>query len=178
MMADERQKMISVERVKTIIESYGGSSDAWPEQERKIAMALVAASSELQALCDEALRLDGDLERVRSYHKKGTAESATGTLAARILDNLPEQNSLPRTLTNKHQWLGITITGAIAASLVIITLINFSTPDTPRATVVSANAFDQWAWEEVFDETPQSAAVIDELAVITYLEPDLNGDNF
>ena len=177
MMADESQKLISVERVKTIIESYGGSSNAWPEQERKTAMSLVAASSELQALRNEALRLDGDLERVWSQHKKRPAESA-GTLAVRILNNLPEQDSLPARLTNKHQWLGLTITGAIAASLMVITLIIFSTPDTPRATVAPANAFDQWAWEEVFDETPQSIAVIDELAIITYLEPELFRDNF
>lgn len=49
---------MNIERLKTIIETYGSDSDSWPDEERQAALALLKRSDEGSRLIIEAQRFD------------------------------------------------------------------------------------------------------------------------
>ncbi|MFQ5939628.1 MAG: hypothetical protein ACE5KL_06105 [Alphaproteobacteria bacterium] len=56
--------LVSLDRFRAILESYGASPDRWPEAERDGALALIAESEEARKLRDAARRLDGVLRHL------------------------------------------------------------------------------------------------------------------
>lgn len=168
------QKLITVDRVKTLIASYGGRIEAWPEEERLAASALVESSAELKFLYLEAKTLDRALKsRPTPNHNR-----AHDDLCVRIMENLPQQDPLPIPTRSSKQWWGVGLTGAIAASITIMVLFNPIHTGFRGATQDTLDTFDQWAWEEVLDETPRDAMTGDGIELLAYLEPEFSGDEF
>ncbi|MBY0277451.1 hypothetical protein K2Z84_19135, partial [Candidatus Binatia bacterium] len=58
----ERDDRAALERLRDILDAYGGDPERWPDAERRAALDLLARSAEARRLCDEALRLDAALD--------------------------------------------------------------------------------------------------------------------
>ncbi len=67
-----------LERLRDILDAYGGDPDRWPDAEREPALDLLARSADARLLRDEALRLDAALDLLPA------AEPSSG-LEGRIL---------------------------------------------------------------------------------------------
>jgi hypothetical protein len=61
-MTMERDDRAALERLRDILDAYGGDPERWPDAERRAALDLLARSAEARRLCDEALRLDAALD--------------------------------------------------------------------------------------------------------------------
>lgn len=55
---------MNIERVRQIIEAYGGDPSRWPEEERAQAKSILESSPQLNGVLDEARRLDVVLDRL------------------------------------------------------------------------------------------------------------------
>ncbi len=55
---------MNIERVKTIIEAYGGDPLRWPQDERDEALAMLEQSDALESLLEDARRLDAVLDEI------------------------------------------------------------------------------------------------------------------
>ena len=55
---------MNIERVKTIIEAYGGDPLRWPQDERDEALAMLGQSDALESLLEDARRLDAVLDEI------------------------------------------------------------------------------------------------------------------
>jgi hypothetical protein len=55
--------LMTMERLNTILESYGASPARWPAEERAAAEAMIASSDEARAAFAEAARLDAVLDQ-------------------------------------------------------------------------------------------------------------------
>lgn len=130
------------ERVKTLIESYGANPEAWPQEEREAAYALYTQSPELQERARGEQTLDDILREYDPMpYDKGMH------LAERILTATPDKTNGFTVFARQGAML------ALAASVAAVAFISFSllrhTPEAPVSV-----AFNDWAWEEVLDETP------------------------
>lgn len=61
-MTTERDHRAALQRLRDILDAYGGDPERWPDAERQPALDLVARSAEARRCCDEALRLDAALD--------------------------------------------------------------------------------------------------------------------
>lgn len=61
-MTMERDGRAALERLRDILDAYGGDPERWPDAERDPALALLARSAEARRLCDEARQLDAALD--------------------------------------------------------------------------------------------------------------------
>jgi hypothetical protein len=77
------EMVVTLDRLREMVEAYGAAAHRWPLAERDAALALVAASSEAHALVDEALTLDLMLDQASA------AEPASAELVSRILAARP-----------------------------------------------------------------------------------------
>ena len=162
-MTDEPVTLVTPQRVKELLDCYGGSPEAWPEEERSAALASLDGSSELQARREEARLLDQAMNFPASM--TAAAPEQTADLAARILDHLPAQDA-PRQQTPRRDrpvvsrlalfdriwgWPAVAL-GAAAAAALVITLLSpqpVTAPHRPLGT--AANDFDDWVWAQVLD---------------------------
>jgi hypothetical protein len=146
---------ISEQRARTIIDSYGASADAWPEDERRAVLALLEESASLRACREEAARLDQALGI-----PPAVGSSDTSALAGRILENLPPQQ--PGRAASHGYWTGLAAAASLAAVVFsIVYLMPATSPPQERINVADVNevppVFEQWAWEEVLDQTPTAS---------------------
>lgn len=163
-MTDEPVKLVTPQRVKELFDCYGGSPEAWPEEERSAALALLDGSSELQTRREEACLLDQAMNLPASM--TAAAPEQTADLAARILDPLPAQDA-PRQQTPRRDrlvvgrpalfdriwgWSAVALGAAAAAALVIALLSPQPVTAPHRPLVTAANDFDEWVWAQVLDE--------------------------
>jgi hypothetical protein len=82
---------ISYERLRQLLDAYGGNPDRWPQEEREAALALLETSPEARAARDRAADLDAILDRA-------PAEEAPSDLATRILNTAPTEPAKPGTV--------------------------------------------------------------------------------
>ena len=50
----DTEKLVTISRLKTILEAYGTTPERWPEEERAAATALIESSAEAHILLEEA----------------------------------------------------------------------------------------------------------------------------
>ncbi len=169
--------MMTHNRAKQIIASYGGQAEHWPEAERDGLKSLVAGSSELQTLQYQALQLDERLTAVFASQKP----EATDALMERILGALPEQTAAGRKrinlVTTLADWLTfgnrtLAWSGGVMASvivaLLVATQIKQPSPDMTSATTIAME--DEWSMmSEVLVEP-------DDMELLAVLVPELSDE--
>ncbi len=191
-------KVVTHQRVKELLNCYGGSSQAWPQQERAAAWALLENSTELQRLREEALLLDQALNLPQSARMATTTEP-TADLARKILGRLSEPglarqpNQTDRHIRQSHQhrafsrvtllnrswvWAGVAVCGAAAVALVITLLLPQPVIERQVRLTTAANDFEDWVWEEVLDQTPEDPISQSDSDLVTLLEPELVAEDF
>ena len=92
----DTEKLVTLTRLKSLLDAYGANPDFWPEEERAAASALIETSTEARMLVEEAAALDALLDqipepqvsaaltsRVRSMALP-VAEASTGGLFTRL----------------------------------------------------------------------------------------------
>lgn len=82
-------RTITEERLRVLLDCYGGQAERWPEPEREAALALLAARPELEAERAKAAELDGLLVLAER-------PSASGALVGRLVEAVPRR---------KRHWL-------------------------------------------------------------------------
>lgn len=60
----DTEKLVTISRLKTLLDAYGVSPERWPEEERAAATALIETSAEAHILMEEAAALDRLLDRL------------------------------------------------------------------------------------------------------------------
>ncbi len=60
----DTEKLVTVSRLKALLDAYGAAPECWPEQERSAATALIETSSEARVLVEEAAALDALLDKI------------------------------------------------------------------------------------------------------------------
>lgn len=197
-MTDDPVRVVTHQRVKELLDCYGGSPQAWPEQERAAAWALLKSSTELQRLREEALSLDQALDLPRRARGATTTE-ATADLAKKILGQLPgpglarQPNQTDRHISRPDQprafsrvtllnrswvWAGVAVCGVAAVALTITLLSPQPVIERQIRVTIAANDFEDWVWEEVLDQTPEDPIGRSDSDLVTYLEPELVPDDF
>lgn len=155
-----KHKPVSQNRLQQLLESYGSEPSCWPEEEREAAINLLAGSPELKNLQAEASVLDGVLARLDARDSARINSSTVQNLQQQILDRLPEKNNGETTNTTHHKAQRARLWASIAASIVIAA-VSFSLlqpvavehPATgEQSSDNSADAFAQWAWEDITEE--------------------------
>ncbi len=194
-MINDPVKLVTPQRVKQLLDCYGGSPQAWPEEERAAALALLESSTELQRLQKEALILDQAMNLTEAAAP--TAEP-TADLAQKILGQLPAQDSAHQpnhvgrhkpgrdqrrpysriTLFNRiWVWPGVAVCGAAAVALAIALWSPQPVIEPKYRLTTAANDFDDWVWEEVLDEPQLDRADRWDNDLTLLLEPGLVPDD-
>ncbi len=60
----DTEKLVTVSRLKALLDAYGAAPECWPEEERAAATALIETSSEARILVKEADALDSLLDKI------------------------------------------------------------------------------------------------------------------
>jgi len=156
-------------RVIEIIEAYGGSPAAWPEDERAAAERLAMSDSALIAMMNDARSLDR-LLRDWACELVPASDADADAAAQRALGDV-YRSGAPR-----RWWMRAAFGGAIAASLAIGAVF-LSRPDgvpgpapaEPAAVQVALGelpgedaeaAHDMLVWGSVFTPTPEEEMVL------------------
>ena len=119
--------MLTLERFRSMTESYGADPDRWPEQARADARALLSASEEARTMLDEARVLDALIETTRAREdgllwKPGEQHAALERLRSGVAARIAAPSVWPRALDNfrgeatpvRLRWLGLATCGACA----------------------------------------------------------------
>lgn len=154
-MANSLNRLVSAQRVKTILKSYGADPTAWPDDERHAARSLLEREHELHSLRDQAMQLDA---AIQTYRQSDIPDPEHITvLTERIMQTLPVQTVSPLRLSRHRQAFGWLM--GMAASLVLVSLLFFTQqPIQDKAlsqltqTDEAVDIFDEWAWEDVTGE--------------------------
>ncbi len=133
-------KLMTLDRLRKIVEAYGAAAHRWPVSERQAALTLVADSADARALVDEALALDLMLDAAPA------AAAASDMLVSRIMAARPRAvpSLLPvgQSVAHRHGlgfWKSLLQdiwpygspafpAGALAASIVLGVSIGLSAP--------------------------------------------------
>ena len=111
-------RLITLDRLRGVLEAYGAEPERWPAEERAAATALIESSGEARSLFSEAAALDRMLDRL------GAPQVSPG-LAARVrgIETPPRLGRLGPVLTALGEWLQpgtrFAWQGAVAAAAVI-----------------------------------------------------------
>lgn len=156
-------------RVIEIIEAYGGSPAAWPEDERAAAERLAMSDSALIAMMNDARSVDR-LLRDWACELVPASDADADAAAERALGEV-YRSGAPR-----RWWMRAAFGGAIAASLAIGAVL-LSRPDAvpgpapvaqPKVQVALGDlsgedaqaAHDMLVWGNVFTPTPEEEMVL------------------
>ena len=147
---------MSIERVTTLIEAYGGDTQNWPEQERAEAVACLESSPRLQQLLNDASELDAILQAGRVEEQDNEA------LLAHIVDTLPEQPKAEQNITKPNWMLGWPAAMAATLTTVVVVLVVMnSSVQTVRNEKIALQEMDYLLWQDVTgqgsDETSDEA---------------------
>jgi hypothetical protein len=182
-MADNTLKFVDSNRVARLLECYGADPQCWPDEERAAALKLISASSELQALQQEAAQLDGAMD-VHNIKQRLNDSSDTDAVM-QILQQLPPQDSgvTPTPISNakrstaplSKRWISLAMAASVAV-VALVSLIMVNSPDSPtspKATQTMAAAddaeLDQWMWQQVTG-LPASEENDDPLTFMAFVE--------
>jgi hypothetical protein len=166
-------KMISPERVKTLLASYGAEPRAWPADERSAALTLLNHSEELQTLWREARQLDEHLLSEREQQEIDADNSdAMSALAYRIVAQLPQQDSAA--IAARAQGHGRKHWPLAAAAAVLLLAATFALqqqlPQTSsQQPEVAATEYEQWLWQDITGEAVTSEDNATETGELTFL---------
>jgi hypothetical protein len=103
--------MLTLERFRSMTESYGADLARWPEQARADARALLSDSSDARALLEEAGALD-DLIRTTQQQEDGLLwqpgeqEAALERVRAGVAARITSLPVRPRAIDRLREWLG------------------------------------------------------------------------
>ncbi len=161
---------ISESEAQQLLDTYGGNSANWPPACREALSQAIANSSALQKAQQTALQLDTLLNEDRVRESTQLQHETTAQLAAKIMRELPAQNSAAAkkgltkqrvrfTLPDLRNWWPAPVM-AVALVAVVITLLP-SEKNLPNAAEL---AFERWAWEDVTAQSlaPDNGAEIEE----------------
>lgn len=172
--------MITIERARQILASYGGSPAQWPEAERAAMQQLLLADSELQELQRQAERMDVQLAGLFAVPGEEDCRSLSRNILARVPDRRPrEQERTPRTAYKLEAfWRSLLLRPAATWTLAGGTLI-----------LVVALGTLHWQWQLVGSEMQPTgredawglmADALDnssDLELLAVLEPELSEDD-
>lgn len=146
-MISRIQNQISIERVETLIEAYGGNTQCWPEQEREAAKTLLDKSPVLQQRYTEAQQLDALLLAGND------AAPLDESLLARIVNALPEQPVVPRNHWS-HSWTTAMAAGLAALAIMLIVV------DKPaqQAEQLALQDMDYMLWQDVTGQASEDVS--------------------
>jgi hypothetical protein len=165
---NEPVSTVSIERVRQILETYGGNPDGWPEAERQAAAQRIQASTELQQLQQQAIELDSLIDAADTT--AATDPAREQMLMERILQDLPAQAQNVTDLQQARNSRGLprrlrlpALLSAIAASVIVFTVL-VQQPASVMQPQVSPGqqAFEQWAWAEITDQLPDDDLSVDQ----------------
>jgi hypothetical protein len=158
-------KLISPERVVELLDCYGANPEAWPDDERATALALIQHSTELQNLQRQAAQLDKLL--VGGGMQPNPQEAADPKLVSRIVGNLPAQAkarkygqrrdgcaNTRRPLVDFSGWTSM-VAASIAVLAITLSIMEFDSLSTnlqPQSSV-SQPELEYWMWRQVTGET-------------------------
>ena len=60
----DTEKLVTISRLKALLDAYGAAPECWPEEERAAATALIETSPEARILVEEADALDSLLDKI------------------------------------------------------------------------------------------------------------------
>lgn len=180
MMNSKTAKLISPERVVELLDCYGADPQAWPDDERTTALALIQHSIELKNLQQQARELDGLL--AANDIQLRIAEPVDMNLVSRIVDNLPAQNARGQNVGRRQNnpgrrpvfdfgnWIGMVAASIAVLGITVSIMELHPTPVAQPQSNVSQAELDYWMWQQVTGE----ADIEDEepLTMMALFEPD------
>lgn len=173
--------MISTDRVKAILKSYGGNPDAWPENERFAIQRCIARSDMLKSLQNQALKLDKTLTGLFNNDQYIVSENDLTTLSQRITAQLPKQPTRsvkkPTSSIFNRFWQYVLyeqavvpiLLGSIAFALTVFMVAESPMPYENGFSLAEYNTL-------VLDDYLDNKEIIqtsEELEMLTFLEPEL-----
>jgi len=177
-MKQIHQKPVSRERVEELLDCYGASSNAWPEQERQAALSRINSDPALQQYRDEVAQLDRLIEADREMAKRKVDTQPLDALAQKILSALPEQATgqvKTKLAAQRHRpWFGAIAASILVAAIAVAVLMNTQHTATTPIKQAASSEFDQYAnWEVFGDEMPADDTDPVIFPLIALVEPDL-----
>lgn len=160
-MSNNMHRLVSVDRVATLIETYGSNPASWPDDERAAAQVVLRESDSLQALLAEAGQID---EVIRAASPAVTAAD-TDALLTRIVDELPAHTP------ERHWLLPASLAASVAAILLVIGNWSALGPE-PGTDVVALSEMDYWLWQDVTGQETLENGEDVAIDFMSLLEPD------
>lgn len=174
-MNSKTAKLISPERVVELLDCYGADPEAWPDDERATALALIQHSTQLKNLQEEAKRLD----QLLTSGAMPSHEPVDMQLVSRITANLPMQekasDQLSRhgrksSLFDVSSWAGM-VAATIAVFVITVSIMELRTSSTSERQYDTAQAeLDYWMWQQVTGEADNEEE--EPLTMMALFEPD------
>jgi hypothetical protein len=139
--------LMTMDRLKTLLDAYGASPARWPAEERAAAEAMIAASDEARAAFAEAARLDSLLDRA-------APPPPADRLGWRLRGIGPKAEPTVSSLQPRRGWMGsLARAAAVALAVAGGVAIGFSLPHDDAAVTVAANDFgDAQAYAIAYDD--------------------------
>jgi len=175
-MNSKTAKLISPERVIELLDCYGADPDAWPDDERITALALIQHSSQLKDLQNEARALDNFLCEGDAKHRAD--EPVDMQLLSRITANLPPQEKTGKSLHRGRKpslfdvgnWTGM-VAATIAVFVITVSIVELHpSSTTAKQSGASQAELDYWMWQQVTGEADNEDE--DPLTMMALFLPD------
>ncbi|MDA1326770.1 MAG: hypothetical protein O3C34_18760 [Proteobacteria bacterium] len=80
------EKLVTISRLKALLDAYGAAPHCWPEEERTAATALIETSSEARRLVEEAAALDALLDNIPEPEVSAALTSRVRSMAFPIIE--------------------------------------------------------------------------------------------
>lgn len=173
---NRKHEAVSEDRVRELLDSYGADAADWPSTEREAALARLAHSDELQRRQRQARQLDALLQADRLTDS--VSPMAAGTLARRILEQLPQQDTSTDTVRRRVMLLQRLRAPALAmamAATVLLFVLVLKAPAPFEPAPLVPGAFEQWAWNDITGQDLVPARQKDELDFLELLELESSG---
>jgi hypothetical protein len=138
---------MNLKRLEQILAAYGAKSERWPEEERPLALALLARDVQAQQLLRDARRLDGLLDSLPALESNLDAASLAARLSEHPQETDPARETGPaqetvnvRALSKaRSRWrlpiIMPNLIGLAAAAAIAGFWVGWSHPDTDNASV-------------------------------------------
>jgi hypothetical protein len=138
--------LMTMDRLKSLLDAYGASPARWPAEERAAAEAMIASSEAARAAFAEASRLDSLLD-------SAAPPPPVDRLAWRLRGIGPKAEPAVASLRPRRGWMG-SLARAAAVVLAVAggVAIGFSLPHNDAAVTVAANDVGEAQADAVADD--------------------------
>jgi len=182
--------MISVNRAKEIIQSYGGQAMAWPEKERQDVLHWLLDSKSLSNIQQQAIEVDGF---IADYNQKMEAlkdKTLDQLCADRVLANLPAQQKgieqiAMRVISHCHVIKQkMTAPLLLVAATVVVAVLGLSNSFQLNENLVNDQYLTISEYMAVYVEDNYVAEdevfIVDDeqLEILAFIEPQVMGENY